>query len=149
MPRVDKYRELGSAKFFSGAKSISSGAPYVTQQKYFSYPTLVVYFFATPPIKTESGRANRRGTTNSKPPGPIITMSQSKTLTGSQIIFITLFCADAHRCCVSYQVKLCRAKTIFLSQTGTFHFFIQWNCAGLHTEHRWKCTKRMLSGSPL
>ncbi len=125
----------------------------MTQQKYFSYPTLVVYFFATPPIKPESGRANRRGITNSKPPGPIITMRKSKTLTGSQIIFITLFCADAHRCCATYQppqmVKLCRDKTIFLSQTGTFCFFIHWHCAGLHTEHRWKCSKRMLTSSPL
>jgi len=76
-------------------------------------------------------------------------MSQSKTLTGSQIIFITLFCADGHRWYASYQVKLCRAKTIFLSQTGTFYFFIHWHCAGLHTEHRWKCSKRMLTSSPL
>jgi hypothetical protein len=80
-------------------------------------------------------------------------MRKSKTLTGSQIIFITLFCADAHRCCATYQppqmVKLCRDKTIFLSQTGTFCFFIHWHCAGLHTEHRWKCSKRMLTSSPL
>jgi hypothetical protein len=30
-------------------KSISSGAHYVTLQKYFSHPSLVIYFFATPP----------------------------------------------------------------------------------------------------
>jgi hypothetical protein len=40
---------------------------------------------------------NRWGTTNSKPPGPIIMTSQSKTLSSSQIIFIALFLfAGAH-----------------------------------------------------
>jgi hypothetical protein len=33
------------------SKSISSCAQYVTLQKYFSYPSLVIYFFRTPPIK--------------------------------------------------------------------------------------------------
>jgi len=34
-----------------GVKTISSGAQYTTLQKYFSRPSLVIYFFATPPIK--------------------------------------------------------------------------------------------------
>jgi len=156
VPRADQYSELGSAKVFSGAKSISSGAQYVgmwPSENIFHIQLFSCLFFCNPTHKTESGRANRWGTTNSKPPGPIIRMSQSKTLTGSQIIFITLFSAHAHRCCATYQppqtVKLCCAKTIFLRQTGTFDFFIQWCCAGLHTEHRWKCSKGMLSSSPL
>jgi hypothetical protein len=33
------------------AKSISSGARYVTLRKYISHPSLVMYSFATPPIK--------------------------------------------------------------------------------------------------
>jgi hypothetical protein len=33
-------------------KSISSGAHYVTLQKYFSHPSLVIYSFATPHIRT-------------------------------------------------------------------------------------------------
>jgi len=33
------------------AKSISSGAQYVTVRKYISHPSLVMYSFATPPIK--------------------------------------------------------------------------------------------------
>jgi hypothetical protein len=37
-------------------KNISSGAQYVTLQKYFSHPGLVIYFFATPPIKLKLGR---------------------------------------------------------------------------------------------
>jgi hypothetical protein len=42
---------------------------YVTPQKYFSHPSVVVYIFATPTNKTETGTANRWGTSNSKPPG--------------------------------------------------------------------------------
>jgi hypothetical protein len=37
-------------------KSISSGAQYVTLRKYFSHPSLVMYFFATPPIKLKLGQ---------------------------------------------------------------------------------------------
>jgi len=49
-------------------------------------------WFCNPSHKTKTGRANRWGTTNSKPWGPIIMMSQSKTLSSSQIIFYyTLF----------------------------------------------------------
>jgi hypothetical protein len=34
---------------------LSSGADYVTLEKYFSHPSLVIYFFATPPIKVKLG----------------------------------------------------------------------------------------------
>jgi hypothetical protein len=44
----------------------------VTLQKYFSHPSLAIYIFATPPVRLELG------TTNSKPPGPIIMINQSK-----------------------------------------------------------------------
>jgi len=37
-------------------QSISSGAEYVTLWKYFSHPSLVMYYFATPPIKLKLGR---------------------------------------------------------------------------------------------
>ncbi len=47
--------------------------------------------FCNPTHKTETRTANRWGTTNSKPPGPIIMMRQSETLSCSWIIFITLF----------------------------------------------------------
>jgi hypothetical protein len=58
------------------SKSISSGAQYVTLNKYFPRPNLVIYFL-------ETGTANRWGTTNSKPPGPIIMIGQSETLSSS------------------------------------------------------------------
>jgi len=41
---------------YYACKSISSSAQYVTLQKYFSHPRLVVYFFATPPIKLKLGQ---------------------------------------------------------------------------------------------
>jgi hypothetical protein len=37
-------------------QSISSGAQYVTLWKYFSHPSLVMYYFATPPIKLKLGQ---------------------------------------------------------------------------------------------
>jgi hypothetical protein len=42
-------------------------------------------FFITPPIKVNLGQANKWGTTNSKPPGPIIMMSQLGTVIRSKI----------------------------------------------------------------
>ncbi len=53
--------------------------------------------FCNPTQKTEPGTANRWGTTNSKPHGPIIMMGQSETLITSQVLFITLFSAGVHR----------------------------------------------------
>jgi hypothetical protein len=40
-------------------KSISSSAQYVTLDKYFSHPSLVIYFFSVPTHKTKAGTANR------------------------------------------------------------------------------------------
>ncbi len=41
-------------------KSIpTGGAQYVTLQKYFSHPSLVIYFFCNPTHKTETGTANK------------------------------------------------------------------------------------------
>jgi hypothetical protein len=78
-------------------------------------------------MKVKLGTANRWGTTNSKPPGPIITTEQLEILSRSLIIFIRLFSAGRHMCCVFYKplqrVQLCWAKTNFLSQTAYFGFF--------------------------
>jgi hypothetical protein len=54
------------------SKSISSSAQYVILQKYFSHPSLVIYFFPKPTHKTKTETANRWETTNGKAPGPII-----------------------------------------------------------------------------
>jgi hypothetical protein len=47
-------------------------------KKYFSHPRLVIYYLATPLMKLKTGTANRSGTSNSKPPGPIVTVAQSE-----------------------------------------------------------------------
>jgi hypothetical protein len=52
--------------------------------------------FCNPTNKTETGTKDRLGTSNNKPPGPIIMMSQSETLSSSWIIFIKLSFAGAH-----------------------------------------------------
>jgi len=58
-----------------------------------------------PTHKTETGTANMWETTNSKPPGPIIMMGKSKTLSSSLDVFITLFFAGAQLCCAFYQLR--------------------------------------------
>jgi len=45
-----------SASVRVGLLSISSGAQYVTVQTYFSHPSLVIHFFATPPINLKPGQ---------------------------------------------------------------------------------------------
>jgi hypothetical protein len=47
---------IGHAGLVSALKSIFSGTQYVNLQKYFSHPSLVIYFFATPPIKLKLGQ---------------------------------------------------------------------------------------------
>ncbi len=39
--------------------SIPTGAQYLTLQKCFSHPSLIIYFFATPPIRLKQRTANR------------------------------------------------------------------------------------------
>jgi hypothetical protein len=73
--------------------SISSGAQYVKPCKsYFSHPSLVICFLATPLMKLNlHNKSVGELLGNSKPTGTIIMMGQSETLNSSQIIFITLF----------------------------------------------------------
>jgi hypothetical protein len=62
--------------------------------KYFSHPSVVIFFFPTPPIKLQLWFANGWEPTNSKPPRPIIMIQKhiySETMSSRQIIFITLF----------------------------------------------------------
>jgi len=57
----------------------------VTLQKYFSHPSSVTYFSWTSPIKTATGTANRWGTINSKPLGPIIMIQVRSSLLRSSL----------------------------------------------------------------
>jgi hypothetical protein len=48
----------------------------MTQRKYFSHPSLVIYFFAIPSMKVKLGRQTGGGLLNSKQPETIIMMSK-------------------------------------------------------------------------
>ncbi len=76
-------------------------------------------FFGNPANKTETGTAYTWGTTNSKPPGPIIVIDQSEILSRSQVQFITVLLGGAQLCCAFYQplqgARIWCRKTNFLS----------------------------------
>jgi hypothetical protein len=76
---------------------LCTGAQYVTMQKYFSDPSLVIYFFSNPTHKTKIGTANRWETTSSKP--PLVNQKQGTTLT-SYLLHSSL--ADASFCRTFY-----------------------------------------------
>jgi hypothetical protein len=88
----------GSLRAASPAVLSMQPSPKIFFTSKFSYLT----FCNLTTHKTETGIENRWGTTNSEPPGPIIMIGQSETLSSSQIIFITLFCGGAQRCCAFY-----------------------------------------------
>jgi hypothetical protein len=114
-------------------RNISSCAQYMTMQKHFSHPSFVVYFFATPTYKTEMWTANRWGTTNSKPPGPIIIMKgpiRNTLSASSHITFITPF----HQPLQSVQFHWVKLACFWL-------FFIQFYFAGSHIEHSCTCSE--------
>jgi hypothetical protein len=56
------------------------------------------FFFGNPPNKTETGTVYTWGTTDSKPPGPIIVIDQSQILSHSQVQFITLLLGGGQLC---------------------------------------------------
>jgi hypothetical protein len=89
-PRIHSMCLMAECKY---TKSISSSAQYVSLQKYFSHPSLVIYFLSNLAPKIQIGTANRWETTDSKLHWPIIVIGRSKTGSNSQIIFITLFSA--------------------------------------------------------
>jgi hypothetical protein len=66
----------------------------VTLKKYFSHPSLIIYSFATIPLKLKLGQQNRWWTTNSKPLGPINQYDEPIRDTEKQLdhIYYTLFC---------------------------------------------------------
>ncbi len=64
-------------------ESISSCAQYVTLGKTTFTSKFSYVLFYNPTHKTETGTTKRWGTTNSKPPGQIIMIDQSETLSSS------------------------------------------------------------------
>jgi hypothetical protein len=82
-------------------------------------------FFGNPNNKT--GTAYTWGTTNSKPPRPIIVINQSEILPCSQVQVIRVFLGGAQLCCAFYQprqvVQLWWEKPISWAKAAHFDFF--------------------------
>ncbi len=81
-------------------QSISTGSQYVTLDNKIKYRSLASFSFGNPTNRTVTEYV---GTTNTKPPGPVIMIDQSEILSCSQARFITLFFGGAHLCCAFYQ----------------------------------------------
>jgi hypothetical protein len=79
-----------------------------------------MYIFATPPVRL------KLGTTNSKPPGPIIMIDQSKIRITMRSYFLHSSLAGAQRCCAFNQPQqteqTCRRKTISRAKPANFDF---------------------------
>jgi hypothetical protein len=84
-----------------------------------------MYLFATPPPKkpeTGGGNCKYVGTTNSKPPGPIMMIDQSKTGNRSQIIFIiALF--SSRRCTAVLRLLPSLRELTIHHQAGKQNYF--------------------------
>jgi hypothetical protein len=85
-------------------KRISTRAQYVSLDNKMKCLSIAVFFLATPTINYD-WNCICVGTTNSKPPGPIILINQSEILNSSQVQFITLFFGGAKLCCNFYQPR--------------------------------------------
>ncbi len=65
----------------------------------------LAFYFDNPTNNTETGTAYTGGTTNSKPPGPIIVIDQSEILSRSQMQCTTLFLGGAQLCCPFHEPR--------------------------------------------
>ncbi len=110
--------------------------------------------FCNPTNKTETGTANRWGTTNSKPSGPIIMIGQSEMLSSSSIIFISLFSVGAHHidadALLTGHSNLCNyaqpkpfswVKSAYVGFCSS-NFTVQDH---ILSQHRWRCSKYLLT----
>ncbi len=83
----------------------------MTLEKYFSHPSLVIYFFPTQTGKTKTGTANKWKTINSKPTRPF------REWQSYHIHYTLLWKASLRKLCQN----AC-SKSILLSQTTIFDF---------------------------
>jgi hypothetical protein len=121
---VRKATRLASLVALSGIdmqllpKSIRASpvdAQYVSIQKYFSHPSLVIYFFPTSPIKRKLGLSIGSETTNSEP-------IRNREQQSDHIYYTLLWLVLGFTVPFINVNKLSKlwANTILLSQTGTF-----------------------------
>jgi len=100
----------------------------------FSPPSLVVYSFATPPMKLKRGQQIPWGLLIANHLDQSLWCANQKqwpTVT-------TLFSASAHHAgpFISHRKPCTHTE----SNQHIWTFFIQLNCAGSHTEHLWRCS---------
>jgi len=108
-------------------------------RKYFSHPSLVIYFFATSPIKPKLWEQIVGGLLIANHLDESLWYSNQKHWSVVRLYFITLFymqvgsvVAETFTTRHRETTQLCWAKNIFLSQTSMFWLFlIQFYCAQL------------------
>jgi hypothetical protein len=92
------------------SKSISNGAQYVSLDSKLKCLSLAL-FSGNSTNKTGTPCAYTWGTTNSKPPGPIIMIDESEIiLSRSQVQFSTLFFGGVQLCCAFHQPRQAAAR---------------------------------------
>ncbi len=129
---------------------------YVNLQYYFSHPISVIQFFATPSIKVKLGQQISGEPTNSKPPGPIVTMGQSERNTEQQSgqIYYTLLCGFTPLLLLrlfspaTANCGIMLSQKPFSSSNPAFFFFdfslSDLTCAGSQIQHHWRCSQSTL-----
>ncbi len=106
-------------------------------KKYFSHPSLVIYFFANPHTKTETWWlliANHLDQS--------LWWANQKHWVAVNVIFSILYSTEGQCCCAFYwPPQSVQIASFFWIQTGKFwRFFSQFYCARSHTEHLWRCS---------
>jgi hypothetical protein len=103
------------------------------QHWYLPYIYMYVCMYINLTHKTETGTANRWGTTNSNHMDQLLWLANQKHWVAVKSYLLHSFVQECSNCAF-YQprqiVQVCRAKPTFLSQTDMFWlFFIQFYCA--------------------
>jgi hypothetical protein len=134
---TEEPSELGRVSRCFVRKSISNGAQYVTLQKYFSHPSLVIYFLSTPTIKLMLGYQIGGGLLIANH------LDQSLIRNTEQQVksyFRTLFSSGVQAAApFTSHYTLCN-----YAEPKTFSW-IQFYCAGSNTEHCSRCSNRETS----
>ncbi len=116
-----------------------SGAQYVTMQKYFSHPSLIIYFFLTPPIKIKLGL---------QIVGRLLIethLDQSHTLANRQQVlgYAVPFTSLSKLCKMLGQNHFAEPNWHGLAFLHPIYIL-----QGSHTEHWWSCSSALCSALP-
>jgi len=123
---------------------ISSSAQYVTLRKYISHPSLVMYCFATPPIKLKWGQQIGGGLIANHLEQSLWWANQKHW--AAVISYLLHFSAGAQWWCALYQPRQHKLGPNHFPEPNciSWIFFILFYCAGSQTKHRWRCSNQVL-----